>query len=351
MNTKLRKIIHIDMDCFYAAIEMRDNPKLKDKPVAVGGLGERSVLCTANYIARKFGVRSAMPTQKAMQLCSDLVVLPVNMAKYKQVSSEIQKIFYQFTDLVEPLALDEAYLDVTNDSEFNNSATLIANQIKNLILQHTQLASSAGIAPNKFLAKIASGWEKPNGLYTIAPEQVENFMYNLPVEHLFGVGKVTLSKLHGMNIKTCNDLQNTTLPILVHNFGKFGKTLYYQSRGIDNRSVNPNRERKSMSVETTFDNDIDDIDVLIINLKTLYSQLNLRLNKLNMTNSIKNQFIKIKYHDFKVKTAEIASNLNNLDNYIELLYKISPKQSVRLLGIGITFNQADKLNNIQPPLF
>lgn len=349
MNTKHKKIIHIDMDCFYAAIEMRDNPQLQNKPVAVGGTSERSVLCTANYQARKFGVRSAMATKKALQLCSNLVIIPVNMAKYKQASSQIQKIFYQFTNLVEPLALDEAYLDVTDNLEFNNSATLIAKEIKTLILQQTQLTASAGIAPSKFLAKIASGWNKPNGLFTISPEQVENFVINLPVENIFGVGKVTLQKLHRLNIKTCNDLQQFSLPALVNQFGKFGNTLYYQARGIDNREVNPNRERKSISVETTFNTDIIGANNLTTHLETLYSQLLSRLEKINSPHPIKNQFIKLKYNDFKAKSIETISNLANLYNFIELLQKIDPKKPVRLLGIGITFNTESNLDRHQQP--
>jgi DNA polymerase-4 len=351
MNAKPKKIIHIDMDCFYAAIEMRDNPQLQNKPVAVGGTSERSVLCTANYLARKFGIRSAMATKKALQLCSDLVVIPVNMTKYKQASGQIQKIFHQFTDLVEPLALDEAYLDVTDNQEFNNSATLTAKEIKNLILQQTQLTASAGIAPNKFLAKIASGWNKPNGLFTISPEQIDNFIINLPVENIFGVGKVTLQKLHKLNIKTCNDLQQFSLPALVNQFGKFGNTLYYQARGIDNREVNPNRERKSVSVETTFNADIIGVNNLITHLETLHLQLVSRLEKFNSPYPIKNQFIKLKYNNFQTKSMETISNFVDLNNFIKLLQKIDPKKPVRLLGIGITFNTENISDHQQPALF
>ena len=335
-----RKIIHIDMDCFYAAIEIRDNPSLMGKPVAVGGTSARSVLCTCNYIARKFGVRSAMPTHKAKQLCPDLIVLPVCFEKYKAVSKRIHAIFYEFTTLVEPLALDEAYLDVSQNKEYHNSATLIAQAILQEIWQKEQLTASAGIAPNKFLAKIASGLNKPNGLYTISPHQVDSFVRDLPVEKIFGVGRVMLEKLHDKGLKKCSDLQQLSLLQLIQDFGKFGQTLYYQSRGIDKRPVEPNRPRKSISVETTFEQDRADLPAIRQDLCQLHARLT--RNEHEYSYKIKSQFVKIKLNNFKVKSAEISSACNDLDVFISLLERLlEPKQPIRLLGIGLRFHEQD----------
>lgn len=335
-----RKIIHIDMDCFYAAIEIRDNPSLMGKPVAVGGNSARSVLCTCNYVARKFGVRSAMPTQKAKQLCPDLIILPVCFEKYKTVSKNIHTIFYEFTSLVEPLALDEAYLDVSQNKEYHNSATLIAQAILQRIWQKEQLTASAGVAPNKFLAKIASGLHKPNGLYTIPPNQVEDFIRDLPVEKIFGVGRVMLEKLHHRGLKKCSDIQQLSLLQLIQEFGKFGQTLYYQSRGIDKRLVEPNRPRKSISVETTFEQDRVDFSTLRQDLCQLYTRL--KRNELEHSYRIKSQFVKVKLNSFKVKSAEISSESNNLEVFVNLLDRLlDPAQPIRLLGIGLRFHEEE----------
>jgi len=222
----MKKIIHIDMDCFYAAVEIRDNPALADKPVAVGGLAEeRGVLCTCNYIARKYKVRSAMATAYAKRLCPNLIVLPVNMNKYREVANVIHGIFREFTDLVEPLSLDEAYLDVSDSPFFQGSATLIAKAIREKIWDTVNLTASAGVAPNKFLAKIASGWNKPNGLFVVRPQDVDGFVQQLAVDELFGVGKVTAKKLHDLGLKTCLDLQKKSLPELIDHLGeKNGKS-------------------------------------------------------------------------------------------------------------------------------
>ncbi|MCC2625358.1 MAG: dinB [Burkholderiales bacterium] len=337
------KIIHIDMDCFYAAIEIRDNPELINKPVAVGGTSQRSVLCTCNYIARKFGVHSAMSSQIAKSRCPDLIIIPVNMSKYKKTAKIIHNIFHEFTDLVEPLALDEAYLDVTNNQSHNNSATLIARDIQKRIWEEVSLTASAGVAPNKFLAKVASGWNKPNGLFVISPPMVNQFVANLPVQKIFGVGKVTLIKLHHMNIKTCADLQTYTLAELINKFGKFGHTLYNQSRGIDLRAVEPDRPRKSLSVETTFITDIDNHFQLQNNLLTLYDKLQLRLNDMGYDYKIKNQFVKVKFNNFKVKSVEISSHSVNLETFIYLLKSIAIINKIRLLGIGVHFDNNNRL--------
>ncbi|WP_407927631.1 DNA polymerase IV [Legionella fallonii] len=338
--TTPRKIIHIDMDCFYAAIEIRDNPLLNNKPVAVGGsANQRGVLCTCNYIARQFGIHSAMPTAKAYRLCPSLIVLPVNMSKYREVSLSIKNIFHQFTDLVEPLALDEAFLDVTNSPHCQGSATLMAQAIQKKIFTEHQLTASAGVAPNKFLAKIASAWKKPNGLFVITPAQVSEFVKALPINKLFGVGKVTTLKLNQLNIFTCNDLYQYSLEFLIKHFGKLGQQLYYQSRGIDNRAIQPHRLRKSLSVERTLQSDIVDPQEAINIIRQLYETLIIRIQEYAADLLIKNQFIKVKTSDFKLASAEIKSGQLNLEYYLELFQKISLSHSkpIRLLGIGVHF--------------
>ncbi|MFT3741128.1 MAG: DNA polymerase IV [Gammaproteobacteria bacterium] len=339
--THLRKIIHIDMDCFYAAIEMRDNPALINKPVAVGATAEqRGVLCTCNYIARKYGIHSAMPTALALKKCPDLVLLPVNMGKYKAVAKQIHQIFLEYTPLVEPLAFDEAYLDVTNSNDFQGSATWIAQAIRKQIWDTLQLTASAGVAPNKYLAKIASGWNKPNGIMVIPPQKVENFVTALPVTKLFGVGKVMTQKLHAIGLKTCQDLQKLTESELSATFGKLGRRLYEQCRGIDNRPVEPNRVRKSLSVERTFPQDAHDLQECLSVVSSLYHQLLHRLEESASTHPIKNQFLKIKFNNFKITTAEMMVSEINLQVYINLLHRIHEKENrpIRLMGLGVHFS-------------
>lgn len=349
---KLRKIIHIDMDCFYAAIEIRDNPQLADKPVAVGGPeNKRGVICTSNYIARRYGVRSAMATVTAYRHCKDLVLLPVNMAKYKQVAQQIHAIFHEFTDLVEPLALDEAYLDVTAAVGHQGSATLMAKAIRQRIWETQQLTASAGVAPNKFLAKIASGWKKPNGLFVIRPGDVEAFIQTLPIDKLFGVGKVTATKLHDRNIKTCADLQKISLTELTANFGKLGLHLYEQCRGIDHRQVQPNRTRKSLSVERTFPQDVSDVEYCLTAIKELYVQLNKRIQESAVNLMIKNQYLKIKFNDFKLTSVESACHQLDLMQFIALFRRhYAAEKPIRLLGIGVHFCQQNDAN-LQQTLF
>lgn len=345
INQSSRKIIHIDMDCFYAAIEIRDNPSLENYPVAVGGKPEeRSVLCTCNYIARKFGVRSAMSSAYALRLCPDLIILPVNMQKYREASNLIHEIFQEYTPLIEPLSLDEAYLDVSNSSHCQGSATWIAQEIRKKIFSETQLTASAGIAPNKFLAKIASGWNKPNGQFVIRPQDIENFVKDLSVEELFGVGKVTAEKLHKFGLKTCSDIQKYTLNELTDHFGKLGKQLYEQSRGIDNRVVDPNRIRKSLSVERTFINDIDLTSDCEPILNDLYNLLMTRLQKYAPDRQIKNQYIKIKSSDFKLSTLERSCIEPTFSEFQKLFSELANREisSMRLLGLGVHFVNEDK---------
>jgi DNA polymerase-4 len=341
----MRKIIHVDMDCFYAAIEIRDNPALADKPVAVGGsASERSVLCTCNYIARKFGVRSAMATAYAERLCPGLIVLPVNMKKYREVAKTIHTIFREFTALVEPLSLDEAYLDVSDTTYCQGSATWIAQEIQKKIWDTVNLTASAGVAPNKFLAKIASGWKKPNGLFVIRPHEVADFVRDLPIKELFGVGKVTAEKLHHLGLSTCSDLQKIPLEKLLENLGKFGKQLYDQAHGIDNRPVEPNRVRKSVSVERTFTKDMQSIAECAEIIPQLHNMLLHRIAENTPNRQIKNQFVKIKFNDFKVSTVETISHEANLMLFKELLYKIPKKEgySIRLLGLGVHLVNEEK---------
>lgn len=342
----VRKVIHIDMDCFYAAIEIRDNPDLADKPVAVGGSVEnRGVLCTSNYIARQYGVRSAMSTATALRLCKSLVLLPVNMAKYKAVAEQIHQIFRSYSDLVEPLSLDEAYIDVTHSHLHQGSATLIAQAIRQAIWQSQQLTASAGVASNKLLAKIASGWNKPNGLFVIQPNAVATFMQNLPVSELFGVGKVTAEKLLRLGFKTCSELQKLDLFDLQHQLGKkLGLHLYEQCRGIDYRAVIPNRERKSLSVEHTFPKDIHHKEICLSALNVLQEKLINRIEEQDCQQPIKNQFIKIKFNNFRLVTAELVSSQIDLNIFIKLFLDAYAKARlpIRLLGIGVHF--AEKAN-------
>lgn len=341
----LRKIIHVDMDCFYAAVEMRDNPALADKPVAVGATpAQRGVICTANYAARRFGVRSAMPSATALRRCRNLVLLPVDMPKYKAVARRIHAIFREFTPLVEPLALDEAYLDVSGSNHCRGSATLIAQAIRQRIWDTEQLTASAGVAPNKFLAKIASGWNKPNGLFVIRPDEIADFIAQLPVNELHGVGKVTAHKLHQLQLITCSDIQKIPLAELTALFGKLGQRLHEQSHGIDERKVEPNRSRKSLSVEQTFSHNQSSLAACHTLINQLYSRLLTRIAEHAANRKIKNQYVKIKFADFSSASAEMSNDKADLDNYLRLLENIcaSANKPIRLLGLGVHFYIEDK---------
>jgi len=348
-----RKIIHVDMDCFYAAIEIRDNPKLKNNPVAVGGSSnQRGVICSCNYIARKFGVHSAMATAKALHICPKLILLPVNMEKYRTASKKIHEIFQSFTDIIEPLSLDEAYLDVTDCKHFCGSATLIAKSIRDKINWQLKLTASAGIAPNKLLAKIASDWNKPNGQLVITPDEIKNFMRPLKVTKIFGVGKVTANKFAKLGIKTCSELQKMSLHDLIKRFGNFGAQLYELCRGIDNRPIKLNRIRKSLSVEETFAQDLISKDACLAKLPKLIDKLTNRLTSVSDL-KIKNQFVKIKFHDFTQTTVECISQNTDLTKYEKLFIEGFSRQQkpVRLIGIGVRFqhgcaNQQLELNTL-----
>ena len=336
----MKKIIHVDMDCFYAAIEQRDDPHLANTAVAVGGSADRrGVIATANYEARKFGVHSAMPSGYAKQLCPHLIIVKGNISKYKEESAKIRKIFHQYTDLVEPLSLDEAYLDTSNSQHCYGSATWIAQAICKNIYSETGLTASAGVSTSKFLAKVASDWNKPNGIKVVAPGEEIKFLDKLPVKKLHGVGKVMTSKLESMDIITCKELRQVELNVLVKRFGKHGKYLYDLCRGIDDREVSSESQRKSLSVETTFDKDIEDWQDCETELLKLVSSLSRRLGSLAESEKIRKVYVKVKQANFNLHTAESISIGLDIKLLIALLKRLRKQypQAIRLLGIGVKF--------------
>lgn len=367
----LRKIIHCDCDCFYAAVEMRDDPSLANVPIAVGGAAERrGVVATCNYQARDYGIHSAMPTARALRLCPSLVVMPPNFTKYRAISQQIKDIFHIFTDLVEPLSLDEAFLDVSEVRDYSGSATLIAEEIRRRVKAEVGITISAGVAPNKFLAKIASDWNKPDGLFVIRPHEVNAFVEKLPVGKLFGVGKVTEKKLNDLGISSCGELRAVSAMELSERFGVMGQRLYELCRGEDSRQVRTDRQRKSLSVETTFVKDLPDDRACVLALEPLFEKLSERYSKLNGNKQDKNtldrnkldkntlengdldktdldktrlsrrQFLKMRFDDFTVTTIERrfdgGLNLNNFQGLCEEAWQ-RKCQPVRLLGIGVRF--------------
>ncbi len=343
MNTPLRKIIHIDMDAFYASVEQRDNPELKGKPIAVGGSpeGRGGVVATCSYEARKFGVRSAMPSKKALELCPQIIFIRPRFEVYKTVSRQVREIFRRYTDLIQPLSLDEAYLDVTEDKLRIGSAIDIATLIKKAIKEELNLTASAGISVNKFVAKIASDLKKPDGLTFIGPSKVESFIASLAIEKFYGVGKVTAEKMKGMNIHTGADLKKLTESELVQHFGKTGRFYYHIARGIDNRPVEPNQETKSIGTEDTFSEDLTTFDQMNEDLDKIAATVNRRL----VERALKGRTVtlKIKYHDFKIITrsksfSEPIADVNLITATAkELLQATSPQDSkIRLLGITLS---------------
>jgi len=323
LNTKPRKIIHIDMDCFYASIEIRENPALADKPVAVGGRAEqRGVLTTCNYIARKFGLHSAMSTAQALKLCPNLVLLPVNMPLYRAVSQQIHQIFQRYTSIIEPLSLDEAYLDVTDCDKCAGSATWIAQEIRQAIFNELHLTASAGIAPLKFLAKIASDQNKPNGQFVIEPKEVSDFVANLPLKKIPGVGKVTSEKLLQMGLVCCADVQKTERHLLLNLFGKMGQRIWQYSHGIDEREIQPHHERKSVGVETTLLSNIHQLEEGVEVLRTLYPQLVKRVQRAcpeMPLAQLRKIGVKLKFEDFQVTTLEKSGVEFSSENFQQLL--------------------------------
>ncbi|WED22461.1 DNA polymerase IV [Vibrio sp. JC009] len=347
----LRKIIHVDMDCFYAAVEMRDNPKYRNIPLAVGGSErQRGVLSTCNYEARKYGVRSAMPTAKAIQLCPDLVVVPGRMEVYKSVSKQIRAIFERYTLIIEPLSLDEAFLDVTNCSLCHGSATLIAEAIRKDICNELQLTASAGVAPLKFLAKVASDMNKPDGQFVIPPEEVQNVIDKLPLEKIPGVGKVSLERLHQAGFFIGEDIKNSDYRELLRKFGKMGESLWKRCHGIDNREVVTERERKSVGVERTFTRNISTFDECwqVIESK-LYPELDRRLTKASPERAIIKQGIKVKFADFQLTTIEHNHKALDLEYFRELLTDVLKRQKgreIRLLGLNVMLKPEEEVKQL-----
>ena len=338
-NSKPRAIIHLDMDCFYAAIEVRDRRSLRGKPVGVGGTRNRGVLTTCNYEARKFGVRSAMPTFMALQRCPNLIVLPTRFDVYRREAAVIRGILRRFTPLVEPLSLDEAYLDVTAHPA---EPDLLAQEIRDIIFQKTKLTSSAGIGPNKLVAKIASEINKPNGQFEVTPEHVPAFMMKLPVRKIWGIGEKTERKLEELGVKTCDELQRFSRPELVDLFGRFGLELYDLCRGIDHRSVEPDRLRKSLSTEETFSIDLTTLEQCEERLKELFTDLMADLAQKETTRAIRKIFVKLKFNDFSRTTAERAGLAPSLPDFHALLAEAFGRtgKPVRLIGLGVRFTDS-----------
>lgn len=336
----LRKIIHIDMDAFYASVEQLDNPILKGKPLAVGGNEKRGVVSAASYEARQFGVKSAMSGLQAKRLCPELLFVPPRFKRYKEISAIIRTIFFEYTNLVEPLSLDEAYLDVTQNKKGNPSATLIAKEIRAKILNKTGLHASAGISINKFIAKVASDINKPNGQKTVNLEEVLPFLEQLDIRKFYGIGKVTTKKMYDKGIFTGKDLKQQSLAYLTEHFGKSGLYYYHIVRGIQNSTVKPNRMRKSLAAERTFSENLSSEVFMIEKLEHIAEEVAKRLLKSKVSG--KTITLKIKYSDFTLQTRSKTLVYFIRDASIiaetakELLYQDTLKNSVRLLGIAVS---------------
>src|SRR5437868_86659 len=338
------------MDCFYAAIEVRDRPSLRGKPVAVGGARDRrGVLTTCNYEARKFGVRSAMPTFMALQRCPNLIVLPTRFDVYRREAAAIRGILYRFTSLIEPLSLDEAYLDV---SAHPGAPGPLAQVIRGTIFRETRLTSSAGIGPNKLIAKIASEMNKPNGQFEVKPEEVHCFMQDLPVREIWGIGEKTERRLEELGVKTCGELQRFSRPDLVDLFGKFGSELFDLCRGIDDRPVEPDRPRKSLSTEETFPTDLETFEECEERLSELFEELMAELAQKETERRITKIFVKLKFADFARTTAERAGLEPTLPAFRSLLAEAFARtgKKVRLIAVGVRFAESAPAE-MQMPLF
>lgn len=337
----MRKIIHIDMDCFFAAVEMRDNPVLRDIPLAIGGsTAQRGVISTANYPARTFGVRSAMSTAQAFKLCPHLTLLPGRFDAYREASRHIREIFLRYTPLIEPLSLDEAYLDVTSCSQHQGSATLIAIAIRQTIFNELNLTASAGVAPVKFLAKIASDLNKPDGQFVIAPDKVAAFLQTLPLGKIPGVGKVTLGRLESMGLHTAADVQQADLSMLLREFGRMGHLLFERCHGIDERPINKDRTRKSVGVEKTLPRDIYDWEDCRRIIEQLYPELEQRLTKTRPDRRIARQGIKLKFSDFQQTTLEHIWPSISQEDMLTLASQAwqerRGQRGVRLIGLHVS---------------
>ncbi len=352
----MRKIIHIDMDAFYASVEQRDNPGLRGRPVVVAWKGNRSVVCAASYEARTFGVRSAMPAVRAQRLCPEAVFVPPDFTRYKAVSHEVRGIFKRHTDLIEPLSLDEAYLDVTENKTGLPTATLVAKTIREQVRQELNLTASAGVAPNKFLAKLASDWRKPDGLFVIQPEEVDAFLLPLPVGRIPGVGKVTEERLTKLGVRTVGDLRGVKLPALEEHFGRHGVRLHELARGIDENEVIPNRPTQSISVEDTFES-----DVLLADTEPMIRRLAEKLWEASRKEPriARTVVLKLKTKEFRILTRSQTppSWPSSCDELIEIALKLrervdlGPQQRYRLVGVGLNNFRSPEDTEAQPDLF
>jgi len=334
------------MDAFYASVEQMDNPELKGKPIAVGGSEKRGVVSAASYEARKFGVRSAMSGLQAKRNCPDLIFVRPNFERYHEISKKIRKIFRDYTDLVEPLSLDEAYLDVTENKKGNPSASLIAKEIRERIFKEVGLTASAGISVNKFVAKVASDYNKPNGQKTVNPEEVLEFLEQLDIRKFYGVGKVTAEKMYQLGIFTGKDLKSKTFEYLDENFGKSGRYYYYIVRGIHNSEVKPNRTRKSLAAERTFNENLSSEIFMLEKLHKIAKEVSRRLEKSKVAG--KTVTLKIKYSDFTLQTRSktlpyfVSDKSIILETAKDLLYQEKMNNSVRLLGISMSNLNTEK---------
>ena len=337
----IRKIIHIDMDAFFASVEQRDNPQYRGKPIAVGHSGTRGVVMTASYEARKFGVRSAMSSKYALKLCPNLIFVASHFDVYKNASKKMKEIFLRYTDLIEPISIDEAFLDVTENKLNISSATIIAKKIKQNIKDELKLTATAGVSINKFLAKVASGLNKPDGLNVIKPGETEKFIDQLPIKKIPGIGKVTGEKFENLGVKLGKDLKKLELQFLLNKFGKQGKYFYNVVRCFDNNPIKTNRIRKSIGAELTFSEDIDDIGAMLLKLEKIAVIVENRMNKISTYG--KTLTLKVKYFDFKqiTRSKTLKEEVKTKDELFEISKKLFfshdvEKRPIRLLGIYLS---------------
>lgn len=352
----VRKIVHIDMDAFYASVEQRDDPQLQGKPVIVAWRGSRSVVCAASYEARKFGVRSAMPAVRAEHRCPDALFLPPDFPRYRTVSRQVHEILKRHTDLIEPVSLDEAYLDVTENKMRLPTATLVARTIREQIRTELNLTASAGVAPNKFLAKVASDWRKPDGLFVIQPEEVDSFLLPLPVGRLPGVGKVMEAKLRSFDVQTVGDLRKIELAALEGRFGRYGVRLYELARGIDESEVIPDRPTQSISAEDTFERDL-----LLTEMEPMIRRLAEHTWAASRQDSriARTVVLKLKTSDFKILTRchtppsppSSCEELTSIALSLRDRVGLDPKQRFRLVGVGLSNFRGPEDAAAQPALF
>lgn len=347
----IRKIIHVDMDAFFASVEQRDEPSYRGKPIVVGGSPEnRGVVAAASYEARQYGIHSAMPARSAKQRCPHLIFVRPRFEVYKSVSNQIREIFFQYTDLVEPLSLDEAYLDVTTNKRGMNSATLIAKEIKERILEETHLTASAGVSINKFLAKTASGLKKPNGLCLITPDKAETFVETLPIESFYGIGKVTAEKMRGLGIFSGADLKSWTESALVERFGKMGRFYYQIARGQDDRMVEPNRICKSIGAEESFAVDLSERREMLAALAEIASTVKKRLDE--SRGGGRTITLKVKYADYKqvTRSRTVLESIQEAEGILDIAIELldgteATKKKVRLLGISMSNLDSEREND------